>query len=221
VLAALAWARGHLFIAVAAALVVIAAVTLAVRIAGSAAGTGHVDVKAEKALADARLEFSKGGVAAGTAALEKVREDHSGSRAGREATFLLANTYFETGDYTRALSTYEEFLKRPLHDDLLVDGATTGIAACQEEMGNQEAAAATYLGVWNSGHTPAARLQAALGAARCYEAVGKIDQALQTYQEVIDKFPEAPESDDARFEKLRLESMKTSGGTPAPAPTTP
>ena len=208
VLSGLAWARQHLLAAGAAALVLVAIVTLAVRIGGSAAGVTRVDEKAEKSLAEARSQFVSGGVPAGVTALEGVRENHRGSRAAREATFLLGNSYFESGDYAKAQATYEEFLKKPLHDDLLVDGAKLGIAASQEEQGNREGAAATYLDVWKTGNTPATRLHGALGAARIHEADGKIDQAIQIYQEAIDAYPEAPEAEDARFEKMRLEATR-------------
>jgi len=208
VLSGVAWARQHLLAASAAALVLVAIVTIAVRIGGSAAGVTRVDEKAEKSLAEARSQFAAGGVPAGMTALESVREKHGGSRAAREATFLLANSYYEAGDYVKAQTMYEEFLKKPLYDDLLVDGAKLGIAASQEEQGNREAAVATYLDIWKSGTTPAARLHGALGAARAYEADGKIDQALKTYQDAIEAYPEAPETEDARFEKMRLETKR-------------
>ena len=211
VLTAVAWARQHLLVAIGGALALVAIVTLAVRIGGSAAGTVRVDEDAERSLAAARTQFAQGGPTAGLAALESVREKHSGSRAAREATFLLANTYFESGEYTKALTAYEEFLKKPLYDDLLVDGAKLGVAGSQEELGNRAAATATYLEIWKSGKTPATRLHGAFGAARTAEADGKIDQAIQIYQEAIDAFPEAPEAEDARFEKMRLEGLTQRG----------
>jgi tetratricopeptide (TPR) repeat protein len=208
VMSGVAWAREHLLVAVGAALVLVAIVTLAVRIGGSAAGTVRIDQKAERSLAEARTQFAKSGSQAGIAALESVRDSHSGSRAGREATFLLANAYFEAGEFAKSQEAYEHFLKKPLYDDLLVDGAKLGVGACQEEQGNRAGAVATYLDVWKAGKTPAARLQGAFSAARAEEADGHIDRAIQIYQEAIDAYPEAPEAEDAKFEKLRLEGMK-------------
>jgi tetratricopeptide (TPR) repeat protein len=211
VLSAVTWARQHLLVAVGAAVVLIAAITLAVRIGGSAAGTVRVDEKAERALSEARTQFMKSGPTAGLPALEAVRDAHSGSRAAREATLLVANTYFENGDYAKAQATYEDFLKKPLYDDLMIDGAKLGIAACQEEQANLAGATAKYQEIWKSGKTPGTRLQGALGAARTEEAAGNVDRAIQLYQEAIDAYPKAPEAEEARFEKMRLEGLKKQG----------
>ena len=208
VMSGISWAREHLLVAGAAALVLVAIVTVAVRIGGSAAGTVRVDEKAERSLAEARTQFAKSGSAAGITALETVRDSHSGSRAAREATFLLGNSYYEAGEYAKSLAAYEQFLKKPLYDDLIVDGAKLGVAASQEELGNRGAATATYLEIWKSGKTPATRLHAAFGAARNEEADGNIDHAIQIYQEAVDAYPEAPEAEDARFEILRLQGLK-------------
>jgi len=208
VMSGLAWARQHLLVAVGAALVLVAVVTVAVRIGGSAAGTVGVDEKAERALAEARTQFAKSGSSAGITALEQLREKHSGSRAGREAAFLLGNAYYEAGEYAKSLAAYEQFLKKPIYDDLIVDGAKLGIAAAQEELGNRPAATSTYLEIWKSGKTPATRLQGAFGAAHNEETDGNITHAIQIYKDAIAAYPDAPEAEEARFELMRLEGMK-------------
>lgn len=199
-----AWAKDHALAAGAGAIVLVVILILAVRIGGNAAGPTKVDVDAERALATARTEFARGGLEAGIPALEGVRTKHSRSRAAREATYLLANSYMEAGDYAKAEGAYQEFLNKPLYNDLLVDGATLAIAACREEAGDHAAAAERYQEVWKVGRTPAARIQGALGAARAFEVQGKNDPAIAILQEVRKAYPDAPESEEAKFALARL-----------------
>lgn len=208
VVAAAAWARANVLIAAIGALALVLLVTLAVRVGGSAAGP-RIDEEAERALAGARSEFARGGLEAGIPALAGVREAHGKSRAAREATYLLANSYFEAGDFAKAREVYEDFLRKPLHDDLLLDGARLGIAGCLEETGDRAGAATRYLEIWNDGRTPGTKLQAALAAARCFEADGKTAEALDVLRRAMAAYPEAPESEDAKFRIARLEALST------------
>ncbi len=206
VMTAAAWARSNVLYTALGALGVVLLVTLAVRVAGTAAGTQGVDEDSERALAAARSQFARSGLEAGIPALESVRAEHRRSRAAREATFLLANSYFEAGDFVKARATYEEFLKTPLYSDLLLDGARLGIAACLEESGDLGGASSGYLRVWNEGHAPATRLQAALSAARCLSADGKRAEAIDLLRKASEAYPRAPEAEEAKFQRARLEA---------------
>jgi outer membrane protein assembly factor BamD (BamD/ComL family) len=203
----LAYARDNVAVVVLGAVGFILLVTLAVRIAGSAAGLdrgSRVNVEAQRALVAARDELALARLESGAAALEEVRRRHERSEAAREATFILANTYYESGDYERARETYEAFLANPLHDDLLRDGARLGIACSREEMGDLSGALTEYQAVWTDGEQPASRADAALGAARCARAQNRPEEARGFYQAVIDTFPSSPEAAEARFQLLQL-----------------
>ncbi len=190
----------------------VALVVLAVRIGGSAAGLegSTVNVEAQSALTEARSEFALGRLDTGTAALEEIRQRWSKDDVGREATYILANAHLEAGNWAEAKTTFEEFLGNPLHEDLLVDGARIGIAACLEVSGDLAAAADSYTAIWKDGTTPATRIQAALAAARCARSSGNPTGALELLQSVLETFPGVPEADEVRFEVLRLESGRTS-----------
>jgi TolA-binding protein len=186
----------------------VALIAVGVRVGGSAAGGGGGGMKSsasEKALIDARTQFLTGDLEAGRAALDDVRTRHAGSRAGREATYLLGNTLYELGQYDEARRTFEDFLKKPLYDDLLKDGALLAIAACREEAGDLSGALADYTSLWNTASNPGTRLQAAMAGARCAKLQGLDARARELYQGVVDTFPDAPESQEARFAVLGLE----------------
>jgi TolA-binding protein len=184
---------------------VIAAVVLGVRVGGSAVGAGDGgDPEAERALSLARTQFAAGQNEAAFAALEDLRSRHGGSRAAREGTYLLANALYESGQHARAAQVFEEFLKEPLHDDLLQDAARLAIGACREEAGDFGAALESYTALWRNGAHAGSRIQAGLGAARCAEALTQPDRAAALYQEIADTYPRSPEADEARFRLLEL-----------------
>jgi TolA-binding protein len=207
---ALTYARENIAVTVLGLIGFVALVTLALRVGGTAiGGDGPQDTEADRALASARGQFLTGSLEAGAAALEDVRSRHSGSRAAREATYLLGNTLYENGEYARAQKAFEDFLKKPLHGDLLRDGARLGIAACKEETGNLAGATSDYLNLWNAPDAhPGTRLQAALAAARCSRAQGLDERARELYEEIQARFPSTLEADEARFQLLQMD-----GGT--------
>jgi TolA-binding protein len=201
---AAAYTRENTVVVVIGVLVFVAAVAAAVRIGGQAAGVGEGDPESARALSAARQQFSVAGLEAGAAALEQVRTEYRRSEAGREATYVLANAYFEMGDWAKAEQTYREFLAKPLHDDLLKDGALLGIAACKREAGDLTGAAEDYRAIWESGTSAGSRIDAALAAARIAREIGQPDEARRLYDAVVSAFPDAPETERARFELLRL-----------------
>ena len=209
---AIAYAQENVGVVVAGVVGFIVLVVLAVRIGGMAAGveSNVGNPEAQAALAEARNQFALGRLDAGSAALEDIRIRWPKDEVGSEATYILANAYFESADFDRSRQTYEAFLEAPLHDTLLRDGARLGIAACLEESGDLAGATTAYEAIWDDGGTAATRIQGALSAARCLRGQGELERARVHVQRVLDVYPEAPEIEDARFELLRLEGGSAS-----------
>jgi pentatricopeptide repeat protein len=209
---ALTYAQENLLVVVTGLVAFVALVVLAVRIGGSAAGieSSSVNVEAQRDLSEARIELSQGRLETGTEALEQVRQRWKRDDAGREATYILANAYFQAGRYGEARRIYEEFLENPLHDELMRDGARLGIAACLEETGDLAGAQDAYASLWTEGLTPGSRIEGALAAARCAEAQGRTDRARELLEGVAQTYPDAPEAEEARFELLRLTGGESS-----------
>ncbi|MGQ0720003.1 MAG: tetratricopeptide repeat protein [Candidatus Eiseniibacteriota bacterium] len=201
-----AYAQDHLGVVIAALVGVVVAVVLGVRVGGSAVGGGSEggNPEAERALSLARTQFMAGQSEAGLAALEELRKQHRGTRAAREGTYLLGNALLEAGEGARAAQVFEEFLREPLHDDLLQDAARLAIASCQEETGDMAAALEAYTALWKGEGRTGTRLLAARGAARAAEALGQSDRAAAIYEEIADAYPDAPEAEEARFRLLEL-----------------
>jgi TolA-binding protein len=201
------FARAHAFYVAAGLAVFVAAVALAVRIGGSAAGPRVDNSAAEKSLSEARTEFALGRMDSGRQALEQLRSSHGSSRAGREATYILANAYYESGDWAKAADAFRAFLDKPLYHDLLLDGARMGLAACKEQSGDVPGALEDYKKLWTGALQPGSRIEAALAAARCARALGRAADARALYQALIDAYPDATAAQDAKF------GLMTLGGT--------
>ncbi len=202
---ALAFARDNVAVVIGGGVLFLAAVVLAVKVAGSFAGGGTTgNPEAERALADARTEFSLGRMDQGIAALDQVRAEYRGSDAAREATYTLGSAYFESGEWQKAQTTFEEFLRKPLHDDLLLDGAKLAIAACKEESGDVAGALAGYKDVWQHGTFAGTQIQGAMAAARLAADQGRTAEARELYQSVVDRHPASPEAENAGFQLLSL-----------------
>jgi TolA-binding protein len=201
-----AYAQDHIGVVIAGVAGVIVAVVLGVRVGGSAVGAGSAggDPEAERALSMARTLFVSGQGETGVAALRELRERHRGSRAAREGTYLLGNALLESGDHAGAIQAFEDFLKEPLHGDLLQGGARLAIAACREESGDLASALEAYTALWKANETDGTRILAALGAGRCAETLGQWDGAAAAYQELADAFPQSPEAEEARYRLLEL-----------------
>ena len=202
---ALAYARDNVAVVVGGAVLFVAAVMLAVKVAGSfTGGAPQGNPQAERALADARTEFSLGRMDQGIAALDQVRSEFKGSAAAREATYTLGSAYYEAGEYLKAQATFEEFLRKPLHDDLMRDGAKLAIAACKEESGDVDGALTAYKDVWKNGTFAGTQIQGAMSAARLAADQGRTAEARDLYQSVVDQHPASPEAETAEFELLAL-----------------
>ncbi len=73
--------------------------------------------------------------------LQSIVDDYGSTKAGELAGFYLANSYFELGNYDKALKCY---LDVDVKDEMISASAIAGAAACYEAKGEYEKAASTY-----------------------------------------------------------------------------
>jgi tetratricopeptide (TPR) repeat protein len=203
------YAQDNVAVVIGGVIALIALVALGVRVGGTVSGPKG-DPEAERALSDARMLFLAGQPDAGVAALEEVRKRHGGSAVGREATLLLANSLYESGQFEPALAVFQEYLRKPLHDDLTRDHARVAIASCREEMGDLAGAQQAYEEIWTTAANPALRVQGAMAAARCARAQSQADREAGFYRSVVETYPDCPEAELARFRLLEIEGATTS-----------
>ena len=150
---------------------------------------------AETILTRANLELQTGQLPLAMQDLRVLVEKHSGTKAGKEAYYYLANAYFQIADYEQAEHYYGEFLKRSSNSPVIAASAYAGLGTCLEMKGKTKEAAANFAqAVEKSGgnsQTPdylvgAIRTQAALGdSTRAREYFARLKKDFSIYREQI------------------------------------
>jgi tetratricopeptide (TPR) repeat protein len=119
-----------------------------------------------------------------TASLEQVIRDYPGSTTAAEAMSRLADTYYRTGKYPEAASTYER-IEREFPSNVLAESAKLGLATVLEAQGNIESAKAQYTQIINSGQSSYVATAGKIGLARCLQLGGQNKEARQLYEEIL------------------------------------
>jgi tetratricopeptide (TPR) repeat protein len=121
--------------------------------------------------------------------LQAVVNDYGSSKSGTFAKFYLANAYFSTGKYDKALELY---LDVNLNEDLLQGSALAGAGACYEAKGNSASAAMYYekAAMIGKGNTQAPEhLQ---HAAMNFAASGNKTKAIDLLKKIKKDYPTSP-----------------------------
>jgi tetratricopeptide (TPR) repeat protein len=155
------------------------------------------NAQAETILTRANLALQSGQLPLALQDLRLLVEKHSGTKAGKEAFYYLANAYFQIADYEQAEHYYGEFLKRSGKLPVITASAHAGLATCLEFKGkNKEAAEqfdrAVKMADENS-QTPdylvgAIRAHAAIGdSVRAREYFARLKKDFSIYREQINQ----------------------------------
>jgi TolA-binding protein len=187
--------------------------------------TGHVSARAHVLLADAMaVDEARIGPppAAGSpapsglsfetararnqAALTKfkiVADEYPSTDAGIFARYRQAATYMQLGEAASAATTYQQVIDRA-GNGLYGQMARLGLAEAQAQTGQYEQAINTFkeLAQRKDGEVPVDGVLMRLG--RVYIDAGKKSDAEQTFNRLVEEFPDSPFSGDARRELDQL-----------------
>ncbi|HLG94268.1 MAG TPA: tetratricopeptide repeat protein [candidate division Zixibacteria bacterium] len=147
------------------------------------------DALAETVLTRANLELQTGQLPLALQDLRLLVEKHSGTPAGKEGFYYLANAYFQIADYEQAEHYYREFIKRSGNSPVIAASAHAGLATCLELKGRTEEAAASFVraveGARGNSQTP----DYLVGAVRTHAALGDSAKARQFFSRLKKDFP--------------------------------
>jgi tetratricopeptide (TPR) repeat protein len=122
----------------------------------------------------------------GVQGLEAIVEEHGSVPSGEVAKFYLANSYFALGNYSKALSTYDDV---SISDKMIKSAALAGEAACYEVKGNYSEAASYFEKAASKGipdlQAPGNLQRAAVN----YAAAGEKEKAVDILQKIKKEFP--------------------------------
>ncbi|MGE5693196.1 MAG: tetratricopeptide repeat protein [Candidatus Zixiibacteriota bacterium] len=160
-------------------------------------GRREKEAQAEAILTRANLELQSGQLPLALQDLRLLVEKHSGTRAGKEGFYYLANAYFQIADYEQAEHYYDEFLKRSGNLPVITASAHAGLAVCLELKGKNKEAATHFdravEAARGNSQTPdylvgAIRTHAALGdSARAREYFARLKKDFSLYREQINQ----------------------------------
>ena len=125
---------------------------------------------------------------------EAVYANYGKTKAAPRALLALAKLYYDNANYEIASAKYDEFL-REFPEDRMVTTAELGRIFCLEARNYNtaiEEAAAAYAAFAAANPDSFLAPQAIFGQARCFEQLGRLDDARAIYEDFIAKQTESP-----------------------------
>jgi len=148
--------------------------------------------------------------------LQAVARDFQGTPASLIATVVLADVYFQQGQWERATACYQTVVDRH-STSLLAPSALIGLAAVAEATGKTEEAIRTYRSAVSNFPNSFQAPQAQFAAARLQENAGRLQEAGKSYEELIVRYPQSSWKNDAaarlQMINLRLKTPLAAVGT--------
>ncbi len=135
---------------------------------------------------------------------EEVKKSY-GRNVSSKGLLYLGNIHYKEGNYQQAIADYSELYRRAGGKQPLKDLSILGLAYSHESQKEYDKAV-SYLQEIIKSSDSVLKDQAYLALARCYEAMNDKDKSLATYQQALEKFPQAPWKNEV---ETRLEVLKT------------
>jgi len=195
--------RQRVWIGAAAAVAVIVVVILLLQ----NRGTG-VNSQAEVAFTHAIGVYSTNNFEQAEPAFKEVASRFGRDFLGAKAHFYLASIYFNTNRIAEAKKEFEIFLGRVKNDPLLSPAAQLGIGNCEEQAGDNLAAAESYEAVRRRWPKSPLAYDAMMAAGRAYRNANAYDKAEAVYQELLKGKPEGEKGEDVKLELARLQALQ-------------
>ncbi|MEM8970429.1 MAG: tetratricopeptide repeat protein [Bacteroidota bacterium] len=134
----------------------------------------------------------------------EIMDEFGGTDAANLASYYAGIIELRQGNYESAIDYLEGFSA----SDLLVQGqAYVLIGDAYMELGDHQAAASQYEQAANYNPNQFFSPQYLMKAAVAYETAGNYAQATESYQQIIDEYPEAYEYQEAQKQHARLEAL--------------
>ena len=124
-------------------------------------------------------------------------EGYGSSTSAPKALYYKALALSELGQYDEAATSLETLL-RDYPDDFVTPHARFKLGSVREIQGRPGEALIHFQTLAEDVRSLFPREEGLLGVARCHEQLGQMDEALQTYQRVVNEFPGTQYFSEAR-----------------------
>ena len=157
-----------------------------------------VNAQAEIAFTQALGVYTSGNMEQSEQAFKDVAGRYGRDFVGAKARYYLANVYYNIQRFAEAKAEFGKFLGRVKKDQLLSPAAQMGIANCEEQLGNQLAAARAYEQVHKKYPKSPLAFEAMMAAGRCYRDASALDQSEAVYERLLKAKPEGEKIDQVK-----------------------
>ncbi len=148
----------------------------------------HKESRAARLLLSGQTSYEAGNFPLAIADLQKITEQFSGTNVGDEASLMLADSYYKSGDYEGARNALEGFEERYDASSPLSRQAFALMGCTYENLELFEEAADAYLNAAKSSRFSYQEVESRIDAARAFRLSGDRVKAAAQCQYVIDHF---------------------------------
>ncbi len=134
---------------------------------------------------------------------ENIADDYSGTVQGNKAVYFAADSYYNAGDYDRALELFSRFIGDNGSDEPLMVNVLVGIGACREQFEEYPQAIESYNQALESALFEFQKIEVLSCISRAYRLSGDNEQAIATLNRIIDTYPDNPRNGE--FIEIRAE----------------
>jgi len=167
-----------------------------------------VNSQAEIAFTRAIGAYSTGNFGQAETAFQVVAGQFGRDFVGAKAHFYLGNIYYHTNRPAEAKKEFAAFLGRVKSDPLLSPAAQLGIGNCEEQAGDNLAAAKSYEAVRSKWPKSLLAFDAMMAAGRAYRNAGDFVNAEAVYQKLLETKPEGEKGEDVKVELARVQALQ-------------
>jgi TolA-binding protein len=167
-----------------------------------------VNSQAELRLTEAVGIYSTGNMEQSEQAFKQVVGQFGNDFAGVKAHFYLGNVYYSTQRFAEAKVEFARFLGKGRGNSVLGPAAQLGVANCEEQLGNNEAAASAYDAVYRRYRKSPLAFGAMMAAGRCYRNAGELARAEAVYTELLKGKPTGESGEEVKTQLAYVQALK-------------
>lgn len=152
----------------------------------------RAETRADAAVAMFRAEgmYLNRQYALAAADFEDIADDYSGTVHGNKALYFAADSYYNSGDYDRAMELFNEYLDENGADDPLGINCLVGIGACHEQFEEYPEALESYRSGLELSEYDFQKIEIMASISRVHRLTGDTEQAIAALDEIIEGYPD-------------------------------
>ena len=145
--------------------------------------------------------------------LGKVHDDYGSTAAGDVAGLYLAQIAAEEGRLDDARKGWQEFVND--HDDHMLAGeARLNLISLDRKQGKAQQVVQELQGMLEQNNAALPQDVVLYELAQTFEQLNRRQDAVQTYQRILDEFPQSPYGSDAQQKVTALDPTRAGGAAP-------